>query len=90
MATVTTPVWVKMQDNGSYTLCPADEAQGVVLDGTVYHVDGTPELTGVETVVVGEISEAAYQKEQQEIIRNKAEQAEVDAIAAAIERGLSL
>lgn len=90
MATVTTPVWVKMQDNGSYTLCPDDEAQGVVLDGTVYHLDGRPELDGVETVVIGEISEAAYQKEQQEIIRNKAEQADVDAIAAAIERGLSL
>lgn len=36
------------------------------------------------------ISEIAYQKEQEAIIQRKAEQEEVDAIAAAIERGLAL
>lgn len=90
LATVTIPVWVRKQDNGSYGLCAEEDAQGVVLDGTVYHLDGRAELEGTETVVLSEISESAYRKEQDKIIQGKAEQVEVDAIAAAIERGLSL
>jgi hypothetical protein len=90
LATVTNPVWVKKQDNGSYGLCSEREAQGVVIDGTVYHVEGRDELDGTESVIVTEISEIAYQKEQEAIIQRKAEQEEVDAIAAAIERGLAL
>lgn len=90
LATVTNPVWVKKQDNGSYGLCSEHEAQGVVIEGTVYHVEGRDELDGTESVVVTEISEIAYQKEQEAIIQRKAEQGEVDAIAAAIERGLAL
>lgn len=64
LAVVTTPVWVKMQDNGSFTLCEEAEAQGVVVDGTVYHVSGRPEIEGHETVILGEITETAYQREQ--------------------------
>ena len=90
LATVTNPVWVKKQDNGSYGLCSEQAAQGVVIEGTVYHVEGRDELDGTESVVVTEISEIAYQKEQEAIIQRKAEQEEVDAIAAAIERGLAL
>lgn len=56
----------------------------------MYHVEGRDELDGTESVVVTEISEIAYQKEQEAIIQRKAEQGEVDAIAAAIERGLAL
>lgn len=62
----------------------------MVIDGTVYHLDGRADLPDTETVIVTEISETAYQKEQEAIIQRKAEQADVDAIAAAIERGLSL
>lgn len=61
-----------------------------MIEGTVYHVEGRDELDGTESVVVTEISEIAYQKEQEAIIQRKAEQKEVDAIAAAIERGLAL
>lgn len=83
-------MWVRKQDNGSYGLCSEQEAQGVVIEGTVHHLDGRTELPGLETVFYSEISEEVYQKEQAEIIQRKAEQADVDAIAAAIERGLSL
>ncbi len=62
LAVVTTPVWVKMQDNGSFALCEEAEAQGVVVDGTVYHVSGRPEIEGHETVILGEITETAYQR----------------------------
>lgn len=58
-----------------------------MIEGTVYHVEGRDELDGTESIVVTEISEIAYQKEQEAIIQRKAEQEEVDAIAAAIERG---
>lgn len=61
-----------------------------MIEGTVYHVEGRDELDGTESVVVTEISEIAYQKEQEAIIQRKAEQEEVDAIAAAIERGFAL
>jgi len=61
-----------------------------VIEGTVYHVEGRDELDGTESILVTEISEIAYQKEQEAIIQRKAEQEEVDAIAAAIERGLAL
>lgn len=65
LATLANPTWVKMQDNGSYAICPKEEAHGIALDGAVYHIEGTPELAGVETVVLTEISEVSYQKEQQ-------------------------
>ena len=61
-----------------------------MVEGTVYHVEGRDELDGTESIVVTENSEIAYQKEQEAIIQRKAEQEEVDAIAAAIERGLAL
>lgn len=61
-----------------------------MIEGTVYHVEGRDELDGTESVIVTEISEIAYQKEQEAIIQRKAEQEEVDAIAAAIERGFAL
>lgn len=58
-----------------------------MIEGSVYHIEGRSELEGKETVSVTTISEVAYQKEQEAIIKAKAEQADVDAIAAAIERG---
>ena len=54
----------------------------------MYHIEGRSELEGKESVTT--LSEVAYQKEQEAILKGKAEQADVDAIAAAIERGLSL
>lgn len=33
------PVWVKMQDNGSYCLCQKSEAEGVVMNGTVFPLE---------------------------------------------------
>ena len=84
LATVNTPTWVRVQANGCYGLCNADSAQGVVVDGTVYHVSGKPDMGGVETVILIEISETAYQLEQ---LAAKAEQASMndDVTAALVE-----
>lgn len=79
-AVVTTPVWVKMQKNGSFALCDEAEAHGVVVDGTVYHVSGRPEIEGYETVILGEITETAYQREQTE--EQEAKQLQMDTALA--------
>lgn len=76
LATVNTPSWVKKQENGCFSLCDMETAQGVVVDGTVYHVAGKPEIDGAETVVLGEISETAYQMEQQAAAANSQLQTE--------------
>lgn len=64
LGTVTTPTWVKLQDNGSFALCSEEAAHGVVVNGTVYHIAGKPELAGHDTAVVAYIDEIAYQQEQ--------------------------
>lgn len=66
LATLTNVTYIRKQDNGSYGLCEEADAQGLVLNGTVYHVAGLPELPDVETVSVSEISEFAYREEQAE------------------------
>ena len=38
IATVTSPVFVFMQENGCLALTSEGTAQGVVVDGTVYHL----------------------------------------------------
>jgi hypothetical protein len=76
LATVGSVTWVKKQDNGSYALCDESSAHGVVIDGTVYHVAGKPEIEGVEEVTVGEISEFAYYQEQAAALAEKQLQTE--------------
>ena len=49
-----------------------------MIEGSVYHIEGRSELEGKETVSVTTISEVAYQKEQEAILKGKAEQADVD------------
>lgn len=90
VVTLRDPVWVKVLDNGCFGLCREEEAQGVSIDGAVYHIAGREDIPGVETVSVGEVSESAYQKEQAQALAGKAGREEVDAIAAAIEKGMNL
>lgn len=52
--------WVCMQENGCYGLTVEDNAQGIALNGTVYHVNGHPELDGAETVSVEEVDDGVY------------------------------
>lgn len=56
----------------------------------MYHLADRDALDGVESIEMTEINEVTYQKEQEAILQGKADQEEVDAIAAAIERGLAL
>ncbi len=52
LAIIATPKWIKLQDNGCFTLCSEEEAAGVVVDGEVYHLFGRPELPGKQDVSV--------------------------------------
>lgn len=52
MALTETPNYVRLQDNGCFGLCGEPEAQGIVYNGTVYHLLGRPELEGKETVML--------------------------------------
>ena len=57
LATISSLTFVRMQENGSYAVCDEADAQGIVLDGTVYHVIGLPDLDNVDTVTIIEISQ---------------------------------
>lgn len=48
------PVFIRLQSNGCYGLCDVKEAQGVVFNGTPYHLLGKPDIPGLETVMVVE------------------------------------
>lgn len=68
VATVSNPVFVLLQSNGALALTTETEAQGVVVDGTVYHLSDRPTI-GDEypDVVMVQISETEYQREQEEV-----------------------
>ena len=51
-----TPVWVLKQANGSFCLCDESKAEGLVINGKVYHVEGLPEIEGAETVSIGKMT----------------------------------
>lgn len=43
------PRYIRKQENGSYGFCTKEEAQGVAVDSTPYHLDGMDTLEGAET-----------------------------------------
>ena len=60
LAVVGSPTWVRLQENGSYGLTNEANAQGIAVDGKVYHVSGHPALEGVETVIVVTVDDGKY------------------------------
>lgn len=43
------PAYIRKQPNGCYGFCTKEEAQGVAVDSTPYHVEGMDALDGAET-----------------------------------------
>lgn len=68
IATINTPIWTKMQSNGCFGPANYDNAEGVVLNSVIYHLANRPELEGKETIVVSEISEEQYHKQEAEAL----------------------
>lgn len=48
------PTYIRVAENGCYTLCEAAQAQGVAVAGSVYHLEGLPALEGAEDVTLRE------------------------------------
>lgn len=50
-------IWVKLTEPGLYIVCGEADGEGVLIDGTIYHVRGCPLLPGKETVTLDYIEQ---------------------------------
>ena len=50
-------IWVKLTEPGLYIVCGEADGEGVLIDGTIYHVRGCPILPGKETVTLDYIEQ---------------------------------
>lgn len=82
IGTQVTAVYIRLLDNGYYGLCTEKEAQGVVINGKPFHLEGREPLEGLKTVTMTEVDGNFYmykiemennflqvlKKEQQELL----------------------
>lgn len=68
------PTWVRKQENGSFGLTDEANAQGVAVNGEVYHIAGHPEIEGKETVAVYEVDDGEYAASLTTLLSDTAEQ----------------
>lgn len=68
------PTWVRKQENGSFGLTDEANAQGVAVNGEVYHITGHPEIEGKETVAVYEVDDGEYAASLTTLLSDTAEQ----------------
>ena len=66
LAIIETPRWVRLHSNGCFVQAAREQATGVVVGGTVYHIEGTDELPNRESVFVREVDtgEIIFEQEQ--------------------------
>lgn len=50
-------IWVRLTAPGMYAVCGEADGEGVLIDGTIYHVSGCPILPGKETVTLDYIEQ---------------------------------
>lgn len=62
VGTQVTAVYIRLLDNGYYGLCNEREAQGVVINGKPFHLEGREPLEGLETVTFTEVNGNYYMK----------------------------
>ncbi len=67
LSTLNNPKWITVYDNGCFGLCEQSDANGVLIDGTVYHIDGKNNILGTESVTMVEITEHQHLQEQKEL-----------------------
>lgn len=49
------PSYIRRHKDGFYVLCDENEAQGIAVNGTAYHLLNRPEMDGLDTVFIVEI-----------------------------------
>lgn len=64
------PNYIKQTENGCFALCPEPEAQGIVHNGTPYHLLGRNAMDGVDTVTMEETDAGAQILDMQGAIDN--------------------
>ena len=77
VGTQVTAVYIRLLENGYYGLCDEKEAQGVVINGEPFHLEGREELAGLETVTFTEINGNFYMKkleDENKILQAKEEE----------------
>lgn len=60
LALTEAPNFVRLQKNGCFALCEEQDAQGIVHNGTVFHLLGREALEGAETVMLEEIDAGVF------------------------------
>nr|DAG62594.1 MAG TPA: hypothetical protein [Caudoviricetes sp.] len=65
------PTWVCLLENGTYGLCSREEAQGVVIGGTVYNIDGNV-ISQNGDVAYNEVSNGEFMMQQDKIAAQNA------------------
>lgn len=69
MCYVDDPVFIRLHENGCYVAATEDEAQGISIQSTPYHILGREELPGaVATVVISKIDGGILAAEQKRVI----------------------
>lgn len=63
------PTYVEQLPNGVYGLCDEPQAAGIAYEGDVYHLEGRPELEGVETVSLVRVDSGAEMTRQADKIK---------------------
>ena len=61
------PNYIRRHADGFYILCKEEDAQGVAVDGTPYHLFGRAYMDGLETVVLAETDAGRVLKEQETV-----------------------
>lgn len=59
LAQVEAPSYVRRQNNGLFVTCEERDAQGIVHNGTVYHLLGRADLEGRESVTLEQFDAGA-------------------------------
>ena len=70
---VGTPAWVVKQENGAFALCQEADAQGIVVEGTVYHIQGKPEIENAESIVMEPCDDGLYASNVNALLFNPAD-----------------
>lgn len=84
LSMIEAPNYIRLLENGCFTLCTAEEAEGIAHQGTVYHLIGRPDLVDAETITLETVDTGTVITETRTITANNAAITGQVAVAAQI------